>query len=351
MLKPISLTLLLAIIGGAAFSFAMLPVPWLLGPMAGTLSGSLLGLTLHWPSKLRDAALIIIGYSLGLSFTSEAIEQITSHFLSIVMMTVLLVGYCAGMAILISRFSGLDYKTVLLGSIPGGLSQMITLSEEMRETDSAVVTIFQVARLLLILVVVPFIVVQAVPYSLNDSSTPSSPGDDLFPSLIFFAVLAIFFAVLGKKVRLPTAYLTGPILITAFLTANGIEGPALPDSTLDLSQLLIGAHLGLMFKRETFSTHGTRLIWAIASGIALLAGAAVLAILLNKAYEMDFITSYLSVAPGGMDQMSMIGHETGADLSIIAGYQLFRIFFIFFALPYLIRGLFSLLGKREKKWL
>ncbi|WP_197028389.1 AbrB family transcriptional regulator [Bacillus sp. EB01] len=346
-LKTILFTLMLALLGGIVFSSGGLPVPWLLGPMAATLTGSMLGLHLYWPSKLRDTALIILGYTLGLSFTGEAVGQISSHFLSIMLMTILLIGYCSLMAVIVSKLSGVDYQTVLLGSIPGGLSQMITLSEEIKETDSSVVTIFQVTRLLLIIFIVPFIAVKSAPSFNGGPNISESLAADMFPWIFVFGPLAVLFAFLGKKVKLPTAFLTGPLLITAALTATGIEGPALPGFVLDLSQFLIGAHLGLMFKKESFAAQGVRLAWALVSGVLLLAGATALAFLLKAAYRMDFITSYLSMAPGGMDQMSIIGHETGADLSIIAGYQLFRLFFIFFALPYLIKGLFSFLGKKK----
>ncbi|NRG45353.1 AbrB family transcriptional regulator, partial [Bacillus sp. CRN 9] len=56
-------------------------------------------------------------------------------------------------------------------------------------------------------------------------------------------------------------------------------------------------------------------------------------------------TSFLSLSPGGMDQMAIIAHEVGADLSVITGYQLFRLFFIFFAVPPLLKWVFKTTSK------
>jgi len=60
-------------------------------------------------------------------------------------------------------------------------------------------------------------------------------------------------------------------------------------------------------------------------------------------------TALLSLAPGGMDQMGVIAHSIGADLSIVSGYQLFRTFFIFFAIPSLLRLLFNYTDRRSER--
>lgn len=339
------------ILGGswrALFKFLVLPVPWLLGPMAASLAASISGkAVLWWSVKMRDAALVIVGYSIGLSFTKPALLQIIAHFPSIILMTVLLIGYCGLIAIGVARLSGLGLKTALIGSIPGGLSQMIALSEEIKGTNSSAVIIFQVFRVLMIIFIVPFTVLYPLAGSTAHSVVQTAAAPNLFPGILFFAPLAIAFAILGKKAGLPTAFLTGPIIITAALTVYGVEGPVLPGTIMDMSQLIIGTYIGPMFKPGSIKKNGKLLPYAVGSGILLLAGSAGLAVLLERTHELTFTTGYLSMAPGGVDQMAIIAHETGADLSIVAGYQLFRVFFIFFAMPYLLGGLFGLMGRRE----
>lgn len=67
-------------------------------------------------------------------------------------------------------------------------------------------------------------------------------------------------------------------------------------------------------------------------------------------YQFSAITSFLSLAPGGADQMGIIGHELEADVSMITGYQLFRILFIFFAVPPLLKLILGIsLKKRNFK--
>nr|WP_257968089.1 AbrB family transcriptional regulator [Peribacillus deserti] len=86
---------------------------------------------------------------------------------------------------------------------------------------------------------------------------------------------------------------------------------------------------------------------SLLGGILLLAGSLGLSFLLIYVHDFSPATSYLSVAPGGMDQMGITAHEIRADLSIVTGYQVFRIFFIYFIIPPLLRYLFRIFNWKK----
>ncbi|MFL6562534.1 MAG: AbrB family transcriptional regulator [Bacillus sp. (in: firmicutes)] len=152
-------SLLIALIGGITFAALHTPIPWLLGPMAAVLIGSRFRkVQFYWPSTIRDIGLVIVGYSVGLSFTKEALLEIMAKLPSMLLMTVLLVCFCAGIAFIVSKLTGVDYPTVLIGSIPGGLSQMIIFAEELKGINITTVTFLQVARLIMIIFFVPFLI-------------------------------------------------------------------------------------------------------------------------------------------------------------------------------------------------
>lgn len=48
----------------------------------------------------------------------------------------------------------------------------------------------------------------------------------------------MIFAIIGKKIKLPTAYMLGPIIGTAILNIGGLHGPSLPSTIVDISQFL-----------------------------------------------------------------------------------------------------------------
>ena len=335
---------LIALVGGLIFSFISIPVPWLLGPMSAILiADRFKRITLYWPRALRDTALILIGYSIGLSFTRSSVENIVENLPTMLLMTVILVASAALMSKVISKLSGVDYPTVLTGSIPGGLSQMIIFAEEMKGIDITTVTFLQVSRLLMIVFVVPFIIfgpIFDISHMRNESAGYGQFVFDPFMSFIFF-IVCIIGVIIGKKLRLPTPFLLGPILGTAILTYFDFTGPTLPTSVMDASQLMIGGFIGLLLKPEKLKNKASTITLALLSGFLLVIGSLVLSFFLSDALNLNIVTSFLSLAPGGMDQMGIIAHEVSADLSIVSGFQLFRLFFIYFAVPPILRWYFK----------
>src|SRR5213080_958445 len=119
-LKNFVITLFIAFSGGLLFSFMKTPIPWLLGSMTAVLIGSRFGnIHLFWPKYIQEIGLLVVGYSIGLSFTRGAVLQILVKLPSIVVMTMSLILICAGIAYVVSKLTGVDYPTVLIGSIPG----------------------------------------------------------------------------------------------------------------------------------------------------------------------------------------------------------------------------------------
>ncbi len=343
----IFITSLIAACGGIIFEFLHFPVPWFLGPMVAVIIGSRLSrVPLYWPSGIRNIGMIIVGYSMGLSFTKSAIQAIAIQFPSIIMMTVLLISMSALIAYFVSKLSKIDYPTVLTGSIPGGLSQMVLLAEETKGIDITVVTLLQVTRQMMIIILVPLYIFNPF-FGVNHTVLPTTSQQEmlswspLFPKIILFAVVSVLCAVIGKKIKLPTAFLVGPIIGTAVLTVCGFYGPPLPVSILDISQFMIGSYVGLLLKLDKLPSKGRVLSLAILSGFSLLLTSLGLSCILKIIYGSSMSTSYLSLAPGGMDQMGILAHEVNANLSMVASYQLFRLFFIFFVVPHVLKLVFK----------
>lgn len=346
------ITVLIAFIGGIIFSFVNMPIPWLLGPMAAVLTGSkFTKIQLYWSGYIRDTGLIIIGYSIGLSFTKNAIIEIIRQLPWMLLMTVIIVSFCAAFALLASKLSGIDYPTLLTGSIPGGLTQMVTLAEEIKGVDLTIVTIFQVTRLILIVFFVPLLVFSplfAEAESADMLHTATAPWDALFPQIIPFAIVSVLCAGLGKKINLPTAYLLGPMIGTAVFPITGIQGPALPSLVLNISQFMIGGYIGLLLKPDKLNHKANIILLAVISGLVMIVCSWGLSWLLTKMLGISASTTFLSVAPGGSDQMGIIAHEVQADLSIVAGYQLFRTFFIYFVVTFVLKWFFKFYEKKTE---
>ncbi|OMP68364.1 AbrB family transcriptional regulator [Domibacillus epiphyticus] len=346
----------IAFMGGGIFWAIQTPIPWLLGPMTALLLASRFKrIHLAWSAKIRDTGLIIAGYSIGMSFTKESLFQITDQLSAMMLYTCLIVVFCALIALFISKISGIDYPTALTASIPGGLSQIIIFAEEMKDIDITTVAFFHVIRVLMVVFFVPFLVFS--PLFTPDSSISSfamltdtvPQWGDLFPSIVAFGLVCYLAAKLGEKIKLPAPYFLGPVIAASSLTISGVHGPLLPPSLLDVSQFMIGGYIGLLLKPEQLKDKTKMISLSIISGLLLICASFAFSVLLSKQYDLSSLTSFLSLAPGGMDQMSIVAHEVNADVSTVTSYQLFRMMFIFFAVPAMLRLVLKIRWNKQEK--
>lgn len=350
------LTLLVAVLSGLLFTAIHMPIPWLLGPMIGVcaFARTVRSVKLYWPGTVRNAGLIIVGYAIGIAFTRDTLTEIARQLPAMVLMTTLLLTLCALIAYGVSKFARVPYPTALTGNVPGGLTQMVALAEETKGIDMTVVTFLQTSRLMMIVVAVPLLIFSpwlGVGTDTGQSAEATvlaaeAPWNELLPNILPYAALCTGLALLAAKIKFPTAYLLAPLIAAAGLHLTGLTAPALPSPILGAAQLMIGCYVGLLLKPENLPNKARLIVAAVVSGVALIAGACGLSYLLTRLHAMSLPTSLLGLAPGGMDQMGIIAHEIGADLSIVTCYQLFRTFFIFLAVPPLLRLLFRYMGKR-----
>lgn len=351
-----ALTCVIAAVGGFFFQLIHMPIPWLLGSMAFLVIGSSVfkGIALYWPGQVRNTGMIIIGYTLGLSFTLATLAQIGQQLPSMVLFTALLLLCAGGIAFLVSRLSGIPFPTVLMGSIPGGLSQMITLAEEVKGIDITVVTFLQVSRLMMIIFCVPLLIFSPL-FHVSGShaagiaaTTGTAEYTALFPNLWVFAAVCVLSAFVAKKIKFPTAFLLGPMIGTILLNLSGYTGHALPPFMLALSQLMIGGYIGLLLDLTSLKHKLKIILLALLSGVLLIGISMGLSLLLTQMHDVSIVTAFLGLSPGGMDQMALIAKEVNGDLSIVTCYQLFRTMFIFFIVPPVLKLIFRSVLKEKK---
>ncbi|WP_336771381.1 AbrB family transcriptional regulator [Paenibacillus sp. MMO-58] len=344
------ITLVTAVGGGIIFYLLNTPIPWLLGPMIAVLIASNVWKGKYrWPRQIRNSGMMIVGYTIGLSMTGTALKEMGVQLPTMCLMTVILLLLCGGIAFVVSRFSDTDFETALLGSIPGGLSQVLALAEETKGVNLTVVTMTQVVRLMIIVIGIPLLVFSPIFGQVHDAAAAAVPiaakhenWAALFPNILIFAPVCAICAIAGNRIKFPTAFLLGPAISTAILQGIGLHGPSLPSTLISASQLMIGTYVGLLLKPGKLQRKVRTFSFAIGSGLVLMLCAWGLSELMTLLHPVSRSTALLSLAPGGMDQMGILAHEINADLSMVSGYQLFRTFFIYFAVSPLLRLLFRI---------
>jgi membrane AbrB-like protein len=148
-------TLLLAGTGSLLANFLRIPGGPLLGPLViGSIlqAKGLLAITL--PPWVLTPTYIILGWSIGLRFTRQALTQAAQALPSMIVSIACLVLACAGIALALTRLAGIDPLTAYLATSPGGLDSVAIIAAT-AGVNIPFVMAFQTARLLLVVMTGP----------------------------------------------------------------------------------------------------------------------------------------------------------------------------------------------------
>lgn len=338
-------TVIVGVFGGTLFLLFNLPLAWMLGPLSAVMLWKLITKRkLHWPIGFRNGGQMILGFSMGLSFTTDSARQILEQFPSMLITTILMVGFGLIMAKFISKVTKMKVASAVMGTTPGGLSQMVILSEEITEAEPTIVTFMQTVRMLTVIFLVPFLTIHALSTSHTDSfveESVSQMNTSGYIQLLIFLVIVFFFTKLAIRFKCPTPWIIGPLISSALLTVFGFNVPPVPDFLTILAQLCLGIYLGLGMKTNMLGNWRSLLPVTLLSSLLIVGFALLLAYGLHSLYSISMSTAFLCIAPGGLPEMGVTAHTVNADVSMVAAFQLFRVFFILFIIPLFLRKFFG----------
>ena len=328
-MKPFGATALIAAAAGALFEASGMFLPWLLGPMfVLLLVNQFTTISLYWPKILRTTGLVMLGIQIGSSFTRDAVLLMAVDLPYMAFMTVSVVALSIGLGLLFKHMVKESLATSLLGSIPGGLAQMVVLAEEIPSANITVVTMMQTIRIFMVVTIVPFLTIFLNGRGAGEMDQRIFAFSPLLFLLAFIVGAALYAGM--KQISFPAAELLAPILAMAVVqTVSGDVLIDMPYWLIAIAQVFIGANLGLQMEgigdKLTF-----RLGAAIVLNNVLLIGFTVLIawILAQWLPEYLFLDFFLSAAPGGIAEMAITALAVGGDVALITGFQLFRLFFV-----------------------
>ncbi|HWR39531.1 MAG TPA: AbrB family transcriptional regulator [Patescibacteria group bacterium] len=335
-------TFIVALLGGALFALLHLPLPWTLGPMAAVILWSeIRHRPVIWPIQLRQAGMVALGYVMGSPFTPEAGRQIWGQLPIMATATGLTVAFSLIMGWFTARQTGISLPSALLGSVPGGLSQMAVLCEEIPGTDRAVVTIMQTIRVLSVVFFVPFLALHGLAgdNGVNVAAALGQSAAATWEVTAIFGLAVVLGVAISFRLRLPTPFMLGPVLGTAAVGLSGLPAPHLPAGIVVAAQLLVGAYMGSGIRLDNLRQMKA-LLPSVLLGVAGILGCSLaLGYGLSVLTGCSVVTGFLSTAPGGIGEMGLTAILVGADLSTVITYQLFRLLTILLVVPAVLKWL------------
>jgi len=143
--------------------------------------------------------------------------------------------------------------------------------------------------------------------------------------LFYITILIIFGLILGSQLRMPAGHLLGPMLLTILFTLSTNINIHLPDILIVVAQVIIGTSLGARFFGMDKCILLTAARLSALSVITMLILAFIFVIMLQNISELTAVTLFISFAPGGVTEMSLIALSVASSPALVSAHHIFRI--------------------------
>jgi membrane AbrB-like protein len=301
------------------------PLPWMIGPLFATALACMLGARLAAPVQAREAGQWAIGTALGLYFSAPVLAALARNLAWIALAVAFAV--CLGMAggALLRRLSGCDEATAFFAMAVGGASEMAVQAERHGAAVERVAAAHSL-RIMMVVGSIPFAVRWLAAHGWGaglDTFVPLAGRVDAVGLCVLIAVTSSG-ALLLKRVRLPNAWVIGPLIVALMLTAAGVELSRLPEWMIRTGQLFIGVSLGTRFTPAFVHTAPRYLASVAACTLVTLLLAGLFAFGLAGITGLHPGTMVLATSPGGIAEMALTARVLHLGVPVVTAFHVAR---------------------------
>jgi len=326
-----------AALGGLIFHVLNIPAAWLSGAMMAVVVWGALGRARPMARPLVDLAMVISGATMGAAITPEALSAMSRYPLSLLLLTIGVVGIAGASTMWLTRMSGWKREDAVLASVPGALSTVLAIAAD-RKADVGSIAVVQSVRLLVLILVLPSIVVfigGGDGSMLLGQGQPIANAPDFALTLVGGLALGLVF----ERLRVTAALLLGATVVSTMLhvtnTAPGVVPPVVATGGL----VLIGAFVGERFRTLNGEALKRTIPAALGSCLISMVVAALFAGVTMVLVRVGLGDALVAFAPGGLEAMMVLAVILGLDPLYVGTHHLARFLGIAFALPLVMMGL------------
>lgn len=332
-------------LGAQLFILLSMPLPWMLGSMAACAAAAIVGLPIGNPKQLRSLMIPIIGVSLGSVFSPHSLEALIKMGLGLIALIAAMVAAAVSCYALYRKTTDMDEATSVFCSMPGGLAEMVILSDG-AGVDTAKVALMQAVRVFTVVMAVPlwFRFSEGLTYASGRIPLSVPVSTVSWEEISLIGAIALIGGVVAVLMRLPAAILVGPLFLCVFLQLGGITNLEPVSEFVAFAQLALGTSVGSRLTLPGRKEAPKLLILGVVSAFIMIGFAAVAAMTVINFVDLPLHQVLLSFAPGGIPEMALMALALGADVTIVVSVQVARISFIIL----LARILLKILTKRPK---
>ncbi len=317
-------SIFLAVFGGLIAYNIGIPLPWLLGPLFLIGFFCAFKVEIKIPKKPLPLVRALLGCVIGTNFTSEIFANINQFSKSLFLLPFFVVLMILCTYFVLKKIMNYDKKTSVIGSMPGGLNEMVLLVSEIGGNER-IVTLLNTTRIIMVVTIASILTDLLTKDNINETSEVLyfSHLEDLH----FIFIISIIGFFIGKILSIPGYSIIGSMLLSSFLHAFGFVNVTPNILLIIVIQIYLGSNLGLYFKgiklQEFLGPIKAGFLSTLISFIPLC-----LFLYILSFFGFDLLSSILSYAPGGQAEMCILTLSIGGDIVFVSIHHVFRVFFV-----------------------
>ncbi|AMM88401.1 membrane protein [Bacillus pumilus] len=355
-------------LGGFLLSLTGMSIGWMIGTL---MTAAFIALrrpslfqrkgknTLRIHSRWLLLGQFILGIELGQKMNMKVLHIFAENWLPVSFMLVFSILLAMLSGFVLWKLSKTDMLTSFVGTAPGGLSAMPGIAQEVG-ANTAVVSLVQTIRVLMVVLTIPFTVFYLNTKSQSDvvvaQGSAFSSGVFTISYISWTAAIILgawLMSRLAVRLHFPAPWLIGSMLGVAALQvgAGALTGhdliPYWPAQANIASQVFLGATIGSKMNKQMFVGLKNTLIVAVVSSAGLIAATVLSSIAIAEITGISVITAILAFSPGGIAEMATTAVTLHEDSTFVVAVQVVRIILVIAMLPPFFRFLHHVWAKRQ----
>ena len=327
--------ILISIPSAIIADYFSIPLAWMLGPMIITSIAALSGLKVKMPKIALNSILIILGLHIGNYIDQNLFNQMINWIWTSFIMLIYIIICILLVSKYLEKFSGYGKKASIFSAAPGALGPLMILAEN-EKTDLSQVATSHLIRLIIIITVIPFIIVN----NTNTDTLLIEKFDYMSQNhinLILLVIASLFFIFIFDKIKVPAALLSGTLFASGLLQITEIATYKLPDESVNFCLLILGASVGCRFAEKTVKEIANNSLHSIVATTVLVVLGLIAAYVATFFVDTNILTLILSFSPGGIYEVAVIAIAFDLDPDFVAFHHIIRLLFILFTVPIILR--------------
>ncbi len=334
----IALCLAIGCAGAGVFVGLSLPLPWFLGALTATMVAAIVDVPFAPPKRIGTLLRAILGVAIGGAFTPALLDRgapIVISLLFLVPWLALIVGIGY---VFFTRRAIYDPATAFFAAVPGGMSDMVLLADEMGANARAV-TLIQLARNILVVFALPFYLQwhDGLAAGRQAFAASSHVADLTLGPALELLILGVAGVWVARRLGLAGAAIVGPMVLSGIVHALGLTTAKVPFEIMTPTQILLGIVLGAQFRGLTWLEFRTTVAAGLFFAVLLLVLTPLYAGLVARISGLSPMLTVMGFAPGGQAEINILAFALHLDVAFVALHHLTRLALVMIAAQLMTR--------------